>query len=224
MYESVLIVMSESVSIAFLICFMKNVQFLTKAKGHRNIQLLMHLQHTIVHLITVEGSGGICQLPTFILFMYIKPLLIELMVILIAKRLCFKYLLFIWIAEIHVQDIPIFTIGVDAEDRSFHRLIMQRFKRISSICSTKIHGAPVTPPILFSSSDIPEEMYTFHIVQLVENKKGKILCLFRETDMYFIAFNPSGDPYSEWFMFRDTPIPTFFKQICLPYDCRYKNM
>jgi hypothetical protein len=51
-----------------------------------------------------------------------------------------------------------------------------------------------------------------------------VLLLLRETDMYFVAFNPSGDPTSTWFTFDDAPIPTFLNQVALPYDGRYGDL
>lgn len=62
------------------------------------------------------------------------------------------------------------------------------------------------------------------MVKVVVSEVDKILLLFRETDLYFVAFNPSGDPYSDWYTFSDTPIPTFLKQFPLTYDCGYFNM
>ncbi|KAF8751288.1 hypothetical protein HU200_012165 [Digitaria exilis] len=71
---------------------------------------------------------------------------------------------------------------------------MQRRNRISDVSSTNLLGAPITPPILASLSKIPEEMYTFHMVKLVVSDNESVLLLFRENDIYFIAFNPSGGP------------------------------
>ena len=61
---------------------------------------------------------------------------------------------------------------------------------------------------------------------------GRINCgaaavsfMFRESDMYFVAFTPYDlCPSTLWFTFSDSPIPSYMNQMNLPYDCSYKDM
>ncbi|PUZ54006.1 hypothetical protein GQ55_5G094900 [Panicum hallii var. hallii] len=122
-----------------------------------------------------------------------------------------------------IEDIPVYTILEDADDRAFYKLLMQRRAGIFEVASITILGVPVTPPELPSPAGVTEERLTFHAVKLV-GRIRTVLLLLRETDMYFVAFNPSGDPTSTWFTFDDAPIPSFLNQVALPYDGRYGDL
>ena len=129
-----------------------------------------------------------------------------------------------------MQDIPVYTIGADCQERSFHRLAIKRYKRLRDIQSTSLYGKPVTPPpIVQAPSQLSEDMHTYHIVRVIGKDKlwrrSSVSFMFRESDMYFVAFTPYDlCPSTLWFTFSDSPIPSYMNQMNLPYDCSYKHM
>uniref|UniRef100_A0A0D3HH53 rRNA N-glycosylase n=1 Tax=Oryza barthii TaxID=65489 RepID=A0A0D3HH53_9ORYZ len=77
-------------------------------------------------------------------------------------------------------------------------LMKKRQGSMLDICSTTVDGMPVTPPDLKLAIPAgefgrPEDRQTFHIVEL-ENPQDPtsmyVQLLFRETDLYFVAFRP----------------------------------
>uniref|UniRef100_I1QWY8 rRNA N-glycosylase n=1 Tax=Oryza glaberrima TaxID=4538 RepID=I1QWY8_ORYGL len=106
------------------------------------------------------------------------------------------------------------------------------------ICSTTVDGMPVTPPDLKLAIPAgefgrPEDRQTFHIVEL-ENPQDPtsmyVQLLFRETDLYFVAFRPlapgvNPDSANGWFHFKQAEpiIPSFLNSHQINYGYGYIN-
>jgi len=94
------------------------------------------------------------------------------------------------IYSLTLQGIEMFAIGANAGPRAFHKLMIRRHYRISNICSTKVAGAPVLPPLLPLKQAAPEKQRTYHIVKIIGKLGRQVLLLFQENDMYLIGFKP----------------------------------
>uniref|UniRef100_A0A0E0MIM5 rRNA N-glycosylase n=1 Tax=Oryza punctata TaxID=4537 RepID=A0A0E0MIM5_ORYPU len=100
-----------------------------------------------------------------------------------------------------------YVISVNAGREEFERLMMKRQGRMLDICSTTVDGMPVTPPKL----------------------ELAVPLLFRETDLYFVAFRPldrdNDDPNSAngWFHFNEEAaiIPSFLNSHEIHYSYGY---
>uniref|UniRef100_A0A0E0RCK4 Ubiquitin-like protease family profile domain-containing protein n=1 Tax=Oryza rufipogon TaxID=4529 RepID=A0A0E0RCK4_ORYRU len=119
-----------------------------------------------------------------------------------------------------------FSIGVNANVRSYHKLMMKRYRRMKRICCMTLAGAPVTPPTTMrfdhpAAIARPQDVTTFHIVGVVDTDGARVRLLFRDSDLYFVAFKTG----SCWFRFNDEHIPTFLTPtVPIAYTSGYMNI
>jgi hypothetical protein len=119
-----------------------------------------------------------------------------------------------------------FSIGVNANVRSYHKLMMKKYRRMKRICCRTLAGAPVTPPTTMrfdhpAAIARPQDVTTFHIVDVVYTDGARVRLLFRDSDLYFLAFKTG----SCWFRFNDEHIPTFLTPtVPIAYTSGYMNM
>ncbi|EAZ19352.1 hypothetical protein OsJ_34902 [Oryza sativa Japonica Group] len=67
----------------------------------------------------------------------------------------------------------------------------------------------------------PQDVTTFHIVGVVDTDGARVRLLFRDSDLYFVAFKTG----SCWFRFNDEHIPTFLTPtVPIAYTSGYMNI
>lgn len=70
-----------------------------------------------------------------------------------------------------------FVVGVNTSYRAFHKLMIRIHNQISNICSTKVAGVPVLPPLLPPKQAAIEKQSTYHIVRTIGKfEHQKMIC------------------------------------------------
>lgn len=124
--------------------------------------------------------------------------------------------------QITIEDVPRFRIKLGVTNKSFHRLMMKRFQRMLDICSMKLWGHPVTPPLA-------DDGDTFHIVEILSGKDS-VEILFRESDLYFVGFRPRPADHNDdprFYLFNDVVTPKWPEWLpyhTLSYDSGYGSI
>ncbi|XP_048552336.1 uncharacterized protein LOC125532239 [Triticum urartu] len=124
--------------------------------------------------------------------------------------------------QITIEDIPRFCIELGVTNASFHRMMMKRRRRMLDICSLKLWGHPVTPPIVDGRD-------TFHIVEILSGKDS-VEILFRESDLYFVGFRPRPAGHNDdprFYLFNDVVTPKWPEWLpyhTLSYDSGYGSI